>query len=113
MVSKFVIKLLETDEGKIPFFKWYDSLTDKVSKVRVRRRLDRIELGNLGDTKSVGEGVYELRFHFGAGYRIYFARVKNTVIILLGGGDKTTQKKDITQAKALWRQYKDEAQKYI
>lgn len=113
MESKIDIKVLETDEGKVPFEEWYDSLRDKVSKVRVRRRLDRIELGNFGDTSSVGEGVYELRLHFGSGYRVYFVRVGNTVIVLVGGGDKSSQKKDITQAKALWRQYKDEAQKYV
>ncbi len=112
MESTIEIKLLETDDGKVPFEEWYDSLRDKVTKVRVRRRLDRIELGNFGDTESVGEGIYELRLHFGAGYRVYFARLGNTVIVLIGGGDKSSQKKDIAQAKALWRQYKDEAQKY-
>ncbi|GBF86858.1 hypothetical protein AsFPU3_3931 [Aphanothece sacrum FPU3] len=112
MESIIEIKLLETDEGKVPFEEWYDSLRDKVTKVRVRRRLDRIELGNFGDTESVGEGVYELRLHFGAGYRVYFARIGNTVIVLIGGGDKSSQKKDIAQAKAIWREYKDEAQKY-
>jgi putative addiction module killer protein len=106
------IQLLETDEGKVPFKVWYDSLKDKVTKVRVRRRLDRIELGNFGDTESVGEGVYELRLHFGAGYRVYFARVENTIIVLVGGGDKSTQKNDIAKAKELWRKYKDEAEKY-
>ena len=113
MESKIEIKVLETDEGKVPFEQWYDSLRDKVTKVRVRRRLDRIELGNFGDTESVGEGVYELRLHFGSGYRIYFGRIGNTVIVLVGGGDKNTQNKDIAKAKAIWRQYKDEAQKYI
>ena len=113
MESSIEIKVLETDEGKVPFEEWYDSLRDKVTKVRVRRRLDRIELGNFGDTESVGSGVYELRLHFGSGYRVYFARVGSTVIVLVGGGDKSTQKKDIAQAKAIWRQYKDEAQKYV
>ena len=112
MESKIEIKVLETDEGKVPFEEWYDSLRDKLTKVRIRRRLDRIELGNFGDTESVGEGVYELRLHFGSGYRVYFGRVGSTVIVLIGGGDKSRQKKDIAQAKAIWRQYKDEAQKY-
>lgn len=112
MESPIEIKLLETDEGKIPFEEWYNSLKDKVTKVRVRRRLDRMELGNFGDTKSVGEGVYELRLHFGAGYRVYFTHVGNTVIVLIGGGDKSTQNKDIDQAKAIWRKYQHEAQKY-
>lgn len=80
--------------------------------MRIRRRLDQIELGNFGDTESVGEGVYELRFHFGAGYRVYFARVGNTVIVLVGGGDKSTQKRDIAKAKEIWKRYGDEAQRY-
>ena len=113
IVSLIEIKVLETDEGKVPFEEWYDSLKDKMTKVRIRRRLDRIELGNFGDTESVGEGVYELRLHFGSGYRVYFVRVGSTVIVLVGGGDKSTQKKDIAQAKTIWRQYKDEAQKYL
>ena len=100
MESTIQIKLLETDEGKVPFEQWYDSLKDKVTKVRIRRRLDRVELGNFGDTESVGEGIYELRLHFGTGYRVYFARVGNTVIVLIGGGDKSSQNTDIAQAKA-------------
>ena len=85
MESTIEIKLLETDEGKVPFEEWYDSLRGKVTRVRVRRRLDRIELGNFGDTQSVGSGVYELRLYFGVGYRVYFARVGNTIIVLVGG----------------------------
>jgi putative addiction module killer protein len=112
MESPIYIKVLETDEGKVPFEEWYDSLKDKVTKVRVRRRLDRLELGNFGDTESIGDGIYELRLHFGAGYRVYFTRVGNTVIVLIGGGDKRTQKRDIVKAKALWRKYKNEAEKY-
>lgn len=106
------IKLLETDEGKVPFEEWYDSLKDKVTRVRIRRSLDRIQLGNLGDTESVGEGVYELRLHFGAGYRVYFASVGNSIIVLLVGGDKSTQKNDITKAKEIWRRYKNEIERY-
>ena len=74
--------------------------------------MDRIQLGNLGDTESVGEGVYELRLHFGAGYRVYFASVGNSIIVLLGGGDKSTQKNDITKAKEIWRRYKNEIERY-
>lgn len=112
MESPIEIKVLETDEGKVPFEEWYDSLKDKVTKVRVRRRLDRLELGNFGDTESIGDGIYELRLHFGAGYRVYFTHVGNTVIVLIGGGDKSTQKGDIVKAKVLWRKYKNEAEKY-
>lgn len=112
MASPNQIRLLETDEGNVPFEQWYFSLKDKKTKVRIRRRLDRLELGNLGDTESVGEGIYELRLHFGAGYRVYFTKVENTIIVLLGGGEKSTQQKDINKTKKLWRKYKNEAERY-
>lgn len=112
MPSSLQIRLLETDEGEVPFEQWYYSLKDKITKVRIRRRLDRLELGNFGDMKSVEDGIYELRFHFGAGYRVYFTKIENVIIVLLGGGDKSTQQKDIKKAKKLWRKYKDEAERY-
>ena len=74
--------------------------------------MDRLELGNFGDTESVGEGIYELRLHFGAGYRIYFAKVEKIIVVLLGGGDKSSQQKDIEKVKKLWRKYKNEAERY-
>ncbi|MDH3605173.1 MAG: type II toxin-antitoxin system RelE/ParE family toxin, partial [Candidatus Tectomicrobia bacterium] len=70
-------------------------------------RLRRVRLGNLGDHRSVGEGVFELRLDFGPGYRIYFARIGNEVILLLSGGDKSTQTRDIAQAKLYFSDYKD------
>lgn len=75
--------------------------------MRIRNRLRRIELGNLGNYKSLGAGIYELKFSFGPGYRIYFAEVENTVILLLAGGDKSSQSKDIKRAKIYWRGYKE------
>lgn len=105
------VQFLETEEGKVPFEEWYSSLKDKVTRVRIRRRLDRLQLGNFGDAESVGEGVHELRLHFGAGYRIYFARIDN-LVVLLGGGDKSTQRTDITRAKSLWRRYANEVERY-
>ena len=112
MESRIQVKLLATDEGKIPFLEWYGSLRDKVTKLRIRGRLDRLELCNFGDTQSVGEGVYELRLHFGSGYRVYFARVENYLVILIGGGDKSSQQRDITKAQEIWKRYKNEADRY-
>jgi putative addiction module killer protein len=112
MESRIQIKLLATDEGKIPFLEWYGSLRDKVTKLRIRGRLDRLELCNFGDTQSVGDGVYELRLHFGSGYRVYFARVENYLVILIGGGDKSSQQRDITKAQEIWKRYKNEADRY-
>lgn len=67
----------------------------------------RFESGNLGDSKSVGEGVFETRFNFGPGYRVYYGRESQTLVLLLCGGDKSTQGKDIQQAKAFWRLYRE------
>lgn len=106
------IKILETDEGRTPFEEWYFSIRDKTIRVRIRTRLDRLSLGNFGDVKSVGGGVSELRLDFGAGYRVYFAQIGTTIVVLLGGGDKSTQKEDVKKAIALWRKYKHEAERF-
>lgn len=112
MEPVIAIKILETDEGVAPFEDWYFSIREPMTRIRVRVRLDRLSLGNLGDVKSVGEGVSELRLQFGAGYRIYFGRVGSTVVVLIGGGDKSTQARDIKEAQNLWRNYKDEIERY-
>jgi putative addiction module killer protein len=71
----------------------------------VRARLNRIRLGNFGDCKSVGRGVEELRIDFGPGYRLYYGRQGSTVVVLLGGGDKRTQTRDIRIAQKFWEEY--------
>lgn len=83
------------------FETWLRGLTDKTAAAIVARRIQRVAMGNLGDTRSIGDGVSELRIHHGPGYRVYFTRRGNTVIVLLCGGDKGSQARDITQAKAL------------
>lgn len=90
--------------GKNPFRRWLDSLAGEY-KARVQARLLRIELGNLGDFKSLGDGVNELRFDFGQGYRVYFGFDGRTIVILLCGGDKSSQRKDIAKAKEHWQDY--------
>jgi putative addiction module killer protein len=87
--------------GKEPFTIWADALPGK-ERARIFTRLDRIEAGNLGDYKSVGGGVYELRFHFGPGYRVYFGEMEEKIVLLLCGGDKSSQKKDVLTAKKYW-----------
>jgi len=81
---------------------------DSQSQARIDTRLDRVRLGNLGDSKSVGQGVYELRFHFNSGYRVYFGMIRKQIILLLVGGDKKRQNKDIKTAQKLWNAYQNE-----
>jgi putative addiction module killer protein len=79
--------------------KWFDSLKDIKTKARIDAYVNRLKCGNFSNAEPVGEGISELRLQFGAGYRIYFIKQQLTVIILLAGGDKSTQKKDIKLAK--------------
>ncbi len=101
------LEFYRTQHGRVPFIDWFESIRDRKTLTRIRGRLTRLELGNLGDFQPVGEGVYELRIHFGPGYRIYFAEVSNTIILLLCGGDKSSQQRDIERAKTYWQDYKD------
>ncbi|MDQ0123056.1 putative addiction module killer protein [Pseudomonas lini] len=85
----------------IMFVKWHSSIRDLRAKVAIARRIDRASVGNLGDVKSVGDGVSEMRVDVGAGYRLYFTLRNGVVIILLAGGDKSSQNADIRRAKKL------------
>lgn len=80
---------------------WFDGLRDNMAKTRILLRIRRVSLGNFGDVKPVGEGVSELRVDYGAGYRVYFIRKGETLVVLLGGGDKRSQPRDIQKAIAL------------
>ena len=103
-----MIELLrvQRDDGREPFTEWLETVRDKVAQARIRVRLRQVEAGNFGDCEPVGEGVIELRVHVGAGYRVYCGRHGKTVVLLLCGGDKSTQTVDIKQAKALWSEWK-------
>ncbi len=84
---------------------WLNGLRDSKTRKRILVRLSRLERGNFGDCKPVGEGVSELQIFFGSGYRVYFAEHGDDVVVLLCGGDKSSQDTDIQQAKAYWRRY--------
>lgn len=101
------LRFYETPAGTAPFEEWLDALRDAKGRAKIRVRLDRVESGNLGDCKPVGEGVYELRVDFGPGYRIYFAEDGPTIVLLLIGGDKSTQTKDIKTAQEYWQNHKE------
>jgi putative addiction module killer protein len=98
-----VLRIYEQPSGKAPFSDWLAHLKDRAVRARIRTRLDRVEKGNYGDHKILGDGVFELRFHFGPGYRIYCAELGDIVVILLSGGDKGDQSKSIDKAKQYWR----------
>ncbi len=102
----YTISYYLTETGEKPFKEWLDGLKDIEARQRVRIRLDRVRLGNLGKNRSVGEGVYELKVHYGPGYRVYYSLEKKTVVLLLLGGDKSSQKKDIVRARIYWQDYK-------
>lgn len=94
--------------GKSPFVEWLEKMKDHTIRARIRRRLERMELGNYGDYKNVGEGIFELRLDFGSGYRIYFAEIDTVIVLLLCAGDKSTQSKDIALAKQYWYEVRGE-----
>lgn len=103
------VVIYKTESGKVPFNDWLNGLRDRKTRQRILNRLFRVESGHYGDHKPVGDGVIELRFFFGAGYRIYFGEDGDKLVILLTGGNKDSQSKDIQQAKAYWREYLNHA----
>ena len=95
-----------TETGRNPFHDWLHALRDTQVRARIRVRLNRVRLGNFGDCNPVGEGVLELRMDFGPGYRAYLGQDGDTLVILLCGGDKQTQTRDIAKAKEYWTSYR-------
>jgi len=108
----YTIDYYLTEKGEKPFRKWLDGLRDISARNTIRIRLDRVRLGNLGDNRTVGKGVYELKVNHGPGYRVYYARDGKAIVLLLIGGDKSSQGKDIATAQEYWldhtRRKKDE-----
>lgn len=102
-----IIRNYTTLDGREPFEEWLDSLRDRKSQAIVLERLNRVRLGNFGDCRHLGEGVYELRIHYGPGYRIYFGELEDVIVILLCGGAKRTQRQDMKRAKEYWQELKN------
>lgn len=105
----FTVDLYSTPDGSVPVIDWLQTLGSRKAAGRIADRLDRIATGSLGDVRTVGDGVWELRCHFGPGYRVYYSRVGDAVVLLLCGGNKSTQKRDITTAKRYLADYKGRA----
>ena len=106
----YTIAYYLTESGGKPFKEWLDGLKDIAARQKVRIRLDHVRLGNLGKNRSVGEGVYELKINFGPGYRVYYGLDKKMVVLLLMGGDKSSQKRDIAKAHTYWVDHRRRSQ---
>lgn len=100
----YTVREYLTADGRNPFREWLNALDVRV-KARIQARVLRFEMGNLGDHKSVRGGVWEARLAFGPGYRIYFGKDGESVIVLLVGGEKGSQSQDISRAQGFWRAY--------
>jgi putative addiction module killer protein len=95
------------NDGRVPFRLWLGSLKDRKAQAVIDARLTRVRLGNLGNCRSVGGAVMELKVDYGPGYRVYFAQDGDTVVVLLCGGDKSTQPSDIKKAQIYWADYQE------
>jgi len=104
--ESITIRLYTLANNKSPFEDWVKRLKDRKARAKINVRIARVRLGNFGDHKSVGEGVYELRIDYGPGYRVYYGKLGKTVVLLLCGGDKDGQVDNIKKAKEYWRDYK-------
>ncbi len=91
------------DDGTAPFTEWLSNLRDRDAHARISARLNRVKLGNFGIIKALGDGVTEIKIDYGPGYRLYYAMNGKTIVLLLIGGDKSTQKQDIKLAKTYWQ----------
>jgi len=100
-----IVKIAQLKNDKSPFIEWLNSL-DKVTKARVQSRLTRLLENNFGDHKKIDNEISELRFKFGSGYRIYYTEIDNIIVLIINGGDKSTQTKDIEKARNILQEWR-------
>jgi putative addiction module killer protein len=100
------VQYFHTEDGKTPYWEWRSSLNNKKTWAIIDSRIARLRAGNFGSCAPVGEGIMELKIHYGPGYRVYFGYWGHHTVLLLSGGDKSTQSKDILKAKVFWQDYK-------
>jgi putative addiction module killer protein len=106
MTQEYNIEIYSTESDQEPFTDWLNSLRDANAKKSVLLRMQRIRQGNFGDCEPISGGLHELRIHLGPGFRVYFAKVGATIILLLGGGSKNSQVRDIEKCHAFLDDYK-------
>ncbi|MBF0565507.1 MAG: type II toxin-antitoxin system RelE/ParE family toxin [Nitrospirae bacterium] len=100
------IEIYVTEDGRIPFLDWLNSLKDVKGRAKIRVRIDRLSVGNFGDCRAIGSGVYELRIDYGPGYRVYFGQASSDIMLLLCAGDKDSQKADLKKALLYWEDFR-------
>lgn len=105
------VRYYEDENGKMPVKEWISNLRDLITKRRIFSGIDKLRVGNFGDSKSVGEGISELRLHFGSGYRVYYSQQGQETILLLLAGDKSVQSQDILKAKEYLENYRERLKK--
>ena len=102
------IRFFNLPNGKCPFIEWVENLKNRKVAAIVKTRLERVMLGNYGDHRAVGDELYELKIHESPGYRIYFVELSKNIVLILLGGNKSSQKRDIQKAKKYWLEFKSE-----
>ena len=108
MMPQKELLFYETSAKRYPFEEWLERLKDAKARYVIRARIDRLAYGNAGKCEPVGKGVFELKIYYGPGYRVYFAEEGKTIVLLLCGGDKSTQNKDIRTAQEYLANYKNQ-----
>ena len=101
-----IVKIAQLENNKTPFIEWVNSL-DKVTRARIQSRLTRILENNFGDFKKIDSEISELRLKFGVGYRIYYTEIEEIIVLLINGGDKSTQSKDIEKARKILQEWRN------
>ncbi len=106
------VEIYETLNGKRPFEEWIKDIREIHTRAKILTRIDRLKMGNFGDCKTLQDGVCELRIHYGPGLRIYYGKIGNKLILLLCGGGKGSQEKDITKAKEYLKDFQSREKKH-
>ena len=112
IIMEIKIEIYRTTSGKCPFEAWFEKIREIHTRAKILTRLDRLKLGNFGDCKTLGNGLSELRIHYGPGIRIYYTKIGDKLILLLCGGDKGSQIKDIKKAKGYLKDLKYKEENY-
>lgn len=100
-----IIRFFNKSNGQCPFIEWVEKLKDRKVAAMVKTRLERVTVGNYGDHRFVGDEIYELRIHLNPGYRVYFVELDKNIVLILLGGNKPSQKRDLEKAKKYWQDF--------